>query len=159
MPTVGHRCSGSSGSRPSSRTRRGRGQRPFRYYDWAWHGRGLVLRLYDSVAAPLAHRVVRDVLGWGALLYGGNFAARRAALDAIGGFDTSIEFHGEDTNSGVGCTTWALSTLSRRRVMYTSARRYTAMGTTAVMRLYARNFWHEVLFHRPAYQQHVDVRT
>jgi GT2 family glycosyltransferase len=25
---------------------------------------------------------------------------RRAALDRIGGFDTSIEFHGEDTNLG-----------------------------------------------------------
>jgi hypothetical protein len=35
-----------------------------------------------------------------ALLYGGNFAVRRDALDAIGGFDTSIEFHGEDTNLG-----------------------------------------------------------
>ena len=34
----------------------------------------------------------------GAVLYGGNFAVRREALEAIGGFDTSIEFPGEDTN-------------------------------------------------------------
>ena len=104
------------------------------------------------MAAPLAHRVVRDVLGWGALLYGGNFAARRAALEAIGGFDTSIEFHGEDTNVGRRLHRVGRVALSRRCVMFTSARRYTAMGTTAVMRLYARNFWHEVLFHRPADQ-------
>jgi GT2 family glycosyltransferase len=34
------------------------------------------------------------------VFYGGNFAVRREALDRIGGFDTSIEFHGEDTNLG-----------------------------------------------------------
>jgi cellulose synthase/poly-beta-1,6-N-acetylglucosamine synthase-like glycosyltransferase len=34
------------------------------------------------------------------IFYGGNFAVRREALDAIGGFDTRIEFHGEDTDLG-----------------------------------------------------------
>ena len=44
------------------------------------------------------HVLAQYVFGLGAVLYGGNFAVRRDALEAIGGFDTSIEFHGEDTN-------------------------------------------------------------
>lgn len=131
---------------------------PFRYYDWGWQGRAL-LRLYDGVAAPLAHHLIRDVLGWGALLYGGNFASRRDALEAIGGFDTSIEFHGEDTNLGRRLHDVGRVVLARECVMYTSARRYTAMGTGAVLRLYTRNFLHEVLWHRPADAQHLDVRS
>lgn len=131
---------------------------PFRYYDWHWRGRAL-LRLYDTLVAPVTHVVVRDLLGWGALLYGGNFAVRRSALDAIGGFDTSIAFHGEDTNLGRRLHRVGRVVLARDCVMHTSARRYAAMGTPAVLRLYARNFWHEVMWHRPADTHHVDVRS
>ena len=38
------------------------------------------------------------ILQVGVVFYGGNFAVRREALDRIGGFDQSIEFHAEDTN-------------------------------------------------------------
>lgn len=131
---------------------------PFRFYDWTWSGRA-VLRAYDAVIAPAVHVLVRDVLDCGAVLYGGNFAVRRTALAEIGGFDTSIEFHGEDTNLGRRLHRVGRVVLSRRCVMHTSARRYTAMGTLPVLRLYARNFCHEVLWHRPADSEHLDVRT
>ncbi len=131
---------------------------PFRYYDWTTAGRTL-LRLYDAVAAPVTQHLVRDVLDWGALLYGGNFAVRRVAMDAIGGFDTSIEFHGEDTNLGRRLHRVGRVRLARNCVMFTSARRYAAMGTGAVLRLYSRNFLHELLWHRPADTHHVDVRS
>lgn len=131
---------------------------PFRYYDWVWQGRAL-LRVYDLVVAPVTHLFVRDVLGWAALLYGGNFAVRRAALESIGGFDTSIEFHGEDTNLGRRLHQVGRVVLARDCIMTTSARRYSAMGIAAVLRLYTRNFWHEVFWHRPADTGHVDVRS
>lgn len=130
---------------------------PFRYYDWDVPGR-LALRVYDTVAAPLAQFIVRDVLDLGALLYGGNFAVRRDALAAIGGFDTGIEFHGEDTNLGRRLHRVGRVVLARECTMCTSARRFHAMGRGAVLRLYARNFWHELLWHRPADTAHVDVR-
>src|SRR5688572_25052134 len=44
------------------------------------------------------------------------------------------------------------------RYLYTSARRYNAMGKGAVFRLYVRNFTSEVLQHRPRDTSHVDVR-
>ena len=42
--------------------------------------------------------------------------------------------------------------------LYTSARRYNAMGKGAVFRLYVRNFVSEVLHHRPKDSVHLDVR-
>ncbi len=131
---------------------------PFRYYDWDRGGRAM-LRLYDMTVAPVVNVAVRDILGWGALLYGGNFAVRRGALEQAGGIDTSIEFHGEDTNLGRRLHQCGRVVLARNCVMFTSARRYAAMGTWAVLRLYTRNFWHEVSRHRPADTHHIDVRT
>ena len=42
--------------------------------------------------------------------------------------------------------------------LYTSARRYRAMGKGAVIRLYIRNFTSELLHHRPKDRTHLDVR-
>jgi hypothetical protein len=131
---------------------------PYRYYDWDWQGRWLI-RAYDLTVAPATQVLVKYVLRAGAILYGGNFAVRRHALAAIGGFDTSIEFHGEDTNlgrrlCGVGKVSIAMSCW-----VHTSARRFLAMGTGAVIRLYVRNFWSEILYHSPKDTSHVDVRS
>ena len=43
--------------------------------------------------------------------------------------------------------------------VHTSARRFLAMGTGAVIRLYVRNFWSEILYHSPKDTSHVDVRS
>lgn len=131
---------------------------PYRFYDWDWTGRALI-RLYDLLVAPLTHLAVHTMLGWGAVFYGGNFAVRHAALAKIGGFDRSIEFHGEDTNLGRRLTACGRVRLSRRCWVWTSARRYNAMGKRAVFGIYVRNFWSEILRHRPSDHSHLDVRT
>ena len=43
-------------------------------------------------------------------------------------------------------------------VLYTSARRYNAIGNLAVCRLYVRNFVSELLHHRPKDAIHLDIR-
>ena len=86
----------------------------------------------------------------GTVFYGGNFAVRREALERIGGFDTSIEFHGEDTNLGRRLFAVGKVGLFHDCYLYTSARRYVAMGKGAVFRLYVRNFISELLHHRPS---------
>jgi GT2 family glycosyltransferase len=101
---------------------------------------------------------VKYVLRIGVVFYGGNFAVRRSALERIGGFDTSIEFHGEDTNLGRRLAAIGPVALRYECFLYTSARRYNAMGKGAVFRLYVRNFVSEVLHHRPKDSAHVDVR-
>lgn len=131
---------------------------PYRFYDWDWIGRAL-LRVYDVLVAPATHLAVHSWLGWGAVFYGGNFAVRRSSLTQIGGFDRSIEFHGEDTNLGRRLSRVGRIRLVRRCWVWTSARRYKAMGRGAVFRIYVRNFWSEILRHRPADRSHLDVRT
>ena len=130
---------------------------PYRFYDWDWTGRTLI-RLYDVAVAPPTHFLVHDALGMGAILYGGNFAVRRSALEQIGGFDRRIEFHGEDTNLGRRLTPLGSVDICSECWVWTSARRYRAMGKRQVFKLYVRNFWSEILRHRPADVQHLDVR-
>jgi glycosyltransferase involved in cell wall biosynthesis len=131
---------------------------PYRFFDWQLSGRALV-RAYDLVVAPPTHALVHHLCGLGAILYGGNFAVRAAALAQIGGFDQRIEFHGEDTNLGRRLTDIGRVALCGECWVWTSARRYRAMGTGAVFSLYVRNFWSEILRHRPADDDHLDVRV
>jgi glycosyltransferase involved in cell wall biosynthesis len=130
----------------------------YRFYDWDWSGR-LLARAYDLTLAPLTHILVKYILRIGVVFYGGNFAVRREALAQIGGFDTSIEFHGEDTNLGRRLAEIGPVELRNDCYLYTSARRYNAMGKGAVFRLYVRNFVSEIVRHRPSDTNHVDVRT
>jgi glycosyltransferase involved in cell wall biosynthesis len=131
---------------------------PYRFYDWDRTGRTLI-RLYDMLVAPPTHALVHHVLGIGAVFYGGNFAVRRDALARIGGFDRSIEFHGEDTNLGRRLTALGPIAMCPECWIWTSARRYRAMGKSRVFGLYVRNFWSEILRHRPADHEHLDVRS
>jgi glycosyltransferase involved in cell wall biosynthesis len=131
---------------------------PYRFYDWDWWGR-LLIRAYDFTLAPATQLLVKHLLRIGTVFYGGNFAVRREALERIGGFDTSIEFHGEDTNLGRRLFAVGKVGLFHDCYLHTSARRYVAMGKGAVFRLYVRNFTSELLRHRPKDATHLDVRT
>jgi glycosyltransferase involved in cell wall biosynthesis len=130
---------------------------PYRYYDWDWWGR-LLIGAYDLTLAPATQLLVKHLLRIGTIFYGGNFAVRAEALVRIGGFDTSIEFHGEDTNVGRRLHRLGTVSLCRDCYLYTSARRYVVMGKGKVFRLYIRNFTSELLRHRPRDTSHVDVR-
>lgn len=129
----------------------------YRFYDWDWWGRTL-LRAYDFTLGPATHVLVKYILRIGVVFYGGNFAVRREGLDRIGGFDTRIEFHGEDTNLGRRLSKVGNVELRYDCFLFTSARRYNAMGKGAVFRLYVRNFVSELLYHRPKDTAHLDVR-
>jgi GT2 family glycosyltransferase len=131
---------------------------PYRYYDWDWWGR-LLIRAYDFTLAPATQLLVKYILRIGTIFYGGNFAVRADALEAIGGFDTSIEFHGEDTNVGRRLFAIGRVEICHDCYLFTSARRYKAMGKGAVFRLYVRNFTSELLHHRPRDTSHLDVRS
>ena len=131
---------------------------PYRYYDWDVWGR-LLIRAYDLSLAPATQVLFKHVLRLGTIFYGGNFAVRSEALRQIGGFDTSIEFHGEDTNLGRRLFAIGKVALCYDCYLYTSARRYVAMGKGQVFRLYVRNFTSELLHHRPRDTSHVDIRT
>ena len=128
----------------------------YRFYDWDWWGR-LLIRAYDYSLGPATHVLAKHILRIGVVFYGGNFAVRRSTLERIGGFDTTIEFHGEDTNVGRRLFSVGRVDLAYDCYLHTSARRYNAMGK-AVFRLYVRNFVSELLRHRPKDVAHLDIR-
>ena len=125
-------CGSNASKRGSSASRR-----PWRSADRISSTTGtgparMLIRLYDMLVAPPTHALVHHAVGIGAVLYGGNFAVRRDALAQIGGFDRSVEFHGEDTNLGRRLTPIGRIELARECWVWTSARRYRAMGKSAV---------------------------
>jgi hypothetical protein len=89
---------------------------------------------HDFTLAPATQVLVKCILRIGTIFYGGNFAVR-ADVARIGGFDTTIEFHGEDTNIGRRLYAIGRVGLFHDCYLYTSARRYVAMGKGAVISL------------------------
>lgn len=99
---------------------------PFRYPDLpAIHQ---ISTFVSYLFSFLPNIVFQRILHLGAAVQGGNFIVRRAALDRIGGYDTSIEFYGEDTDIATRLSKAGLVRFSLRLHMPTSGRRYRANG-------------------------------
>ncbi len=130
---------------------------PFIYYDLPAIWRGLVPVFYT--VAYLAHLFNQHVLHVGAMIQGGNFVVRRSALEAVGGFDTSIDFYGEDTDiarrlSKVGRVKWTF-----RLPVKSSGRRLMEEGVVRTGLRYALNFVWVTFVGRPWTTTHTDVRS
>jgi glycosyltransferase involved in cell wall biosynthesis len=124
---------------------------PYVYYDAAAWQR-IMVRLYWIFLASPAYWMTRY------MVVGGNFAARRAALVQIGGFDTAIAFYGEDTNIARRLAAAGRVKFMLRLSMRTSARRLRAEGITATGLKYAANFLSEVVLKRPVTREYHDIR-
>ncbi len=129
---------------------------PLIYYDLSRAGRAMV-RLFYFVGY-LVSAVSKRVTGKGAMVQGGNFILRRTVLDQIGGYDTSIEFYGEDTDvarrvSEVGRVRWTFAL-----PIYSSARRMKGEGIVVTGLRYALNYAWVVLRGRPLTKNYKDIR-
>ncbi|HQU07996.1 MAG: hypothetical protein B7X04_03200 [Parcubacteria group bacterium 21-54-25] len=129
---------------------------PYIYYDLSWFQRALVRVFYTG--GYLSHLFNHHVLRAGAMLQGGNFVVRRAHLEQAGGFDTSIEFYGEDTDvarriSKMGRVKWTFGL-----PMYSSGRRLAHEGVVTTGLRYAANYFHTLLRGRPLTTTYVDIR-
>lgn len=129
---------------------------PFIYYDLSVFQRGLTRLFY--VGGYLSHLINHHVLGAGAMLQGGNFIVRRTHLEQAGGFDTSIEFYGEDTDvarriSKVGRVKWTF-----RLPMYASGRRLAKEGVLTTGLRYALNHFYTLFSGTPFTATYTDIR-
>lgn len=94
----------------------------------------------------------------GSMLQGGNFVLRREAMEKIGGFDTSIEFYGEDINIGrrmhrIGTVKWTFAL-----PIYASGRRFVKQGILKTGMLYMINYLWETFFKKPLSTSYEDIR-
>ena len=92
------------------------------------------------------------------MIQGGNFTVRRDALDAVGGFDRSIDFYGEDADiarrlAKVGRIRWRW-----RCYMTASGRRFAGEGLVRTGLTYALNYLSIMWRKRPLTLTHRDFR-
>jgi glycosyltransferase involved in cell wall biosynthesis len=115
--------------------------------------------LYNYTIMPTGEFVWKYILRrGGVLLLGGNFAVRRWALEVIEGFDTGIEFYGEDTNLTRRIAKIGKIDFTNKLFVYSSPRRFKEEGRVKTATKYAVNFFGEWVFKKPVHKVHEDIR-
>ena len=94
----------------------------------------------------------------GQWVFGGNFVARQSALLAVGGFDTSIAFYGEDQNIVQRLRKVGKFKFLMRLTALSSARRFVKEGVIRTVLVYAFNFIWVAVFRHPPNMRPRDVR-
>jgi glycosyltransferase involved in cell wall biosynthesis len=126
-------------------------------YDDAPRAVRISARSFYGVAF-LAYLVNRYLLRVGSLVQGGNFVCRRWALERIGGFDTTIQFYGEDADIARRLHRQGKVAFTFRLPIYASARRLAAEGLIATGARYALNYFWVLVAGRPFTRESTDIR-
>jgi len=129
---------------------------PYIYYDLSAFHRAVTRVFYYF--GYISHLINHYIFHKGAMLQGGNFIVRRMHMEQIGGFDTTIEFYGEETDvarriSKVGKVKWTF-----KLPMYTSGRRLKKEGVLTTGWRYAVNYFHTLLSGKPLTTTYTDIR-
>src|SRR5712691_11070112 len=124
---------------------------PYRYYDGSRLGR-VLLDATGWVMCPIAYRL------FGHMVVGGNFVARKEALEAIQGFDRLDRLYGEDSNVGRRLCQRGKVAFRTDFFALTSGRRFYQGGIFKEVTKYSLNYLWVVLFHRSFTTSYDDVR-
>jgi glycosyltransferase involved in cell wall biosynthesis len=125
---------------------------PYIYYDTPAWQQWMVKNLYYGLLARFIYFFTKYMAS------GGNFVARKDALLKIGGFDTSIEFYGEDTDIARRLHEVGKVKFSNSFFMPTSGRRFAGEGTVATGTKYVANYTSIMLTKKPALKKYKDIR-
>ncbi|MBI2023873.1 glycosyltransferase [Candidatus Giovannonibacteria bacterium] len=123
---------------------------PYKYYDLSAIGNFLVWFYW--------HLGMIAYFFTGYMVVGGNFAARKDALQKIGGFDLNVSFYGEDTNIARRLHKVGKVKFKKSLFIPTSARRFHGEGIIVTAARYILNFGSEVLIKRPLTKKYRDIR-
>jgi glycosyltransferase involved in cell wall biosynthesis len=129
---------------------------PLVYYDLTSRQRRLVNVFY--MIAWLTYATNKYILRVGSMVQGGNFVLSRAALEAIGGYDTSITFYGEDTDIARRLHAIGKVLFTFDLKMLSSARRLKHEGMLTIAFRYGLNYFWTTFFKRPFTREHIDIR-
>lgn len=130
---------------------------PYIYYDLSSMQQIAVKIFYyfGYLTHIINHRIFKN----GAMLQGGNFIVRRSALEKINGYDTRIDFYGEDTDIARRIQKIGEVSFTFDLPMYTSSRRLQTEGVVTTAVLYVVNYFWVLVFKRPFTTKHKDIRT
>ncbi len=116
------------------------------------------VRVWYLVASVLYGQVLQHVFRKGALLQACNHAVRRAALEKIGGYNTAIEFHGDEADTSSRLVKVGLVKFSFRLRIYTSGRRLRKEGVFRTAWGYALDSFFVILLGRCPARAYTAVR-
>jgi glycosyltransferase involved in cell wall biosynthesis len=117
----------------------------------------LLVQVYYFIAWS-SYAINRYLLRVGSMIQGGNFVVSRRALEAIGGFDTSIAFYGEDTDIARRISKEGPVLFTLKLKMFTSARRLHKEGILRMAFRYSINYFWTTFFKKPYTQEYIDIR-
>ena len=124
---------------------------PYIYYDIPKYQK-IMVWIYWNIFARITYLLV------GYMVVGGNFAIRRDVLEKMKGFDTKIDFYGEDTNTARRAHKFGKVKFNFHFNIFTSGRRFFGQGLWNTAMLYASNFFSEVFLRRPITKEYKDLR-
>lgn len=94
----------------------------------------------------------------GTMVQGGNFIVRKAALDAVEGYNTEIAFFGEDTDFAVRIAKVGNVKLVPKMWVYSSARRFQVEGIVLTTWRYILNYLTVTFRGKPVTTEYQDIR-
>jgi glycosyltransferase involved in cell wall biosynthesis len=104
---------------------------PYNYHDASPSFRFITLH-FQRFIYKLTNFVLH-MTGQGGVLVGGNCLLRHETLKKIGGYDTSITFYGDDTDTVKRMTKYGKAVFSNDMIIDSSARRFKNLGITRVL--------------------------
>jgi len=116
-----------------------------------------IVHIYYAIGF-VGHIFNHYILNIGAMLQGGNFILRRSALQKVNGYDTSIDFYGEDTDIARRISKVGLVKFSFGLKMYTSSRRFQEEGIIMTGFRYVINHFWVIIFKKPFTKKFKDIR-
>jgi glycosyltransferase involved in cell wall biosynthesis len=129
---------------------------PFHYYDLPRKTKFLVDLFY--CLAFSSYLINRYLFRKGSVLQGGNFVVRRDAFEKIGGYDTTIDFYGEDTDVARRISKAGKVKFTYNLPIYASGRRLTKEGVLRTGWRYTINYFWVMITKRPFTKKYTDVR-
>jgi glycosyltransferase involved in cell wall biosynthesis len=121
--------------------------------------------IYDDVSRSLAISTkLYYYLAWfgnnfvGVFLQGGNAMIRKSALDKTNGYDTTIEFYGEDTMTAKRLEPYGKIKFAMKLKLHSSPRRLKDQGVVSTTWLYLKNYFSVTFKDRAVTNSYKDYR-
>lgn len=103
--------------------------------------------------------LINHTLRIGGMLQGGNYILRRSALEKIGGYDTEIDFYGEDADIARRIMKEGKVIFTFWLPVYGSSRRLRYEGLLTMGARYGLNYIWTMMFKKPFTKKSIDIRT
>lgn len=124
---------------------------PYHFYDFPWYLKALTI-VYNLVITFPWHFIGAKFFNMPSFMVGGNMVIKKPALESVGGFDTSLKFFGDDTDTGRRLRQVGYVIFSIRTWVYSSARRFKKRGVLFTLAGYLVNYF-SLLFTRKPLQK------